>query len=182
MDLTEQTRSTPIAAEALAFETVYEQYFTRVFKFVSYRLSDRDAAQDVTSDIFQKVYLNLASYDEDLGSFDVWIFTIARNTLNDYYRRRSKRRWIPLFKLNDSLPSSEDVGEHIEREEERAHLHSLVQQLKPRDRMILSYKFGAELSNGAIAELMDLEPGHVAVIVHRLLKQLKKDMEDYYET
>lgn len=165
----------------LSFEDIYEQYCPRVFKFVSYRLNDREAAQDVTSDIFLKVYNHQSHYDPRRGNFEVWLFSIASNTVKDYYRKKSRFRWLPLIHAKDIPAPGESAEEHLEKEEETAYLRKCIARQQPRDQLILSYKYGAELSNKDIAQLMNTTPNHVGVILHRLLKKLKEEMEEYYE-
>jgi RNA polymerase sigma-70 factor (ECF subfamily) len=70
------------------FEQIYEEYFRRIYNFVFCRLLHKEQTEDVVSQIFLKVLEKTQSYDERKGTFNTWIFTIARNTLNDFYRRK----------------------------------------------------------------------------------------------
>ena len=69
-----------------AFAELYEKYFPQVYGMIFARLKDVTAADDVVSEIFMKVALNLDKHDKKYA-FSTWLFTIARNTLADYYRR-----------------------------------------------------------------------------------------------
>lgn len=181
MERTERIDSVSAWEETANFEEIYEAYFDRIFRFVAYRLADRESVRDVTADIFQKVYTNFSAYDAAKGRFEVWIFSIARNTLYDYYRRQARRKWLPLENLIHILPSEERVEDRIERAEEHEHLRKIIRRQSERDQLLLSYKFGAELSNADIAALMALTPNHVGVLLHRLLKKIQREMEAYYE-
>ena len=68
-----------------AFAELYEKYFPLVYGMIFARLKDVTAADDVVSEIFMKVALNLDKHDKKYA-FSTWLFTIARNTLADYYR------------------------------------------------------------------------------------------------
>lgn len=74
---------------AEVFGRLCEQYLSKVFQYVNYRVGDRTAAEDLTSDIFSKALTNFAKYDSGKAAFSTWIFSIARNTVIDYYRGRS---------------------------------------------------------------------------------------------
>lgn len=178
----DKTTDMPTAIDdAVTFEAVYDRYFEPVFRFVYYRTGNREAAKDLTSDIFLKVYKKFSAYDPNKGSFDVWLYTIAGNRVKDYYRKKNRFQWLSLNAARDVAEDDPTTEEQMENKEEIAFLRQAVKKLKPRDQLLVSYKFGAELSNQTIAALMDTNPNHVGVMVHRLLNQLRKEMEAYYE-
>ncbi len=167
--------------DAVTFEAVYDCYFHPVFRFVYYRTGNREVAKDLTSDIFLKVYKKFSAYDPNKGSFDVWLFTIAGNQIKDYYRKKNRFQWLSLSAAKDVVEEDPNAEEIVESKEEITYLRRAVKNLKPRDQLLISYKFGAELSNRTIAALMDTNPNHVGVMIHRLLNQLRKEMEAYHE-
>lgn len=69
------------------FNNFYKSNQLRFYKFFLRRVSSSIIAEDLTQDFFTKVYLNLDKFDENKALFDAWLFTIARNTLIDYYRK-----------------------------------------------------------------------------------------------
>ena len=90
---------------AESFGRLYEQYLPRIFRYVSYRVGDTIAAEDLTSDIFNKALTGFAKYDAGKAAFSTWIFSIARNTLIDYYRGRSRKQKLHE-ELGTKLPAS----------------------------------------------------------------------------
>lgn len=177
----ETTHVPTVIDDTVTFEAVYDRYFDPVFRFVTYRTGNREVAKDLTADIFFKIYKKFSAYDPKKGSFEVWLYTIAGNRVKDYYRRKSRFQWLPITAAKDVVEDDPGAEELMENKEEIAYLRRAVQKMKPRDQLLISYKFGAELSNQTIAELMDTNPNHVGVMIHRLLNQLRKEMEAYYE-
>lgn len=167
--------------DTVTFEAVYDRYFEPVFRFVYYRTGNREVAKDLTADIFFKVYKKFSAYDSKKGSFEVWLYTIAGNRVKDYYRKKNRFQWVPITAAKDVAEEDPAAEEIMEGKEEIAYLRRAIKKLKPRDQLLISYKFGAELSNKTIAELMDTNANHVGVMIHRLLNQLRKEMEAYYE-
>ena len=167
--------------DTVTFEAVYDRYFDPVFGFVTYRTGNREVAKDLTADIFFKVYKKFSAYDSKKGSFEVWLYSIASNQVKDCYHRKNRFQWLPITAAKDVVEDDPGAEELMESKEEIATLRLAVQKMKPRDRLLISYKFGAELSNQTIAELIDTNPNHVGVMIHRLLNQLRKEMEAYYE-
>ena len=71
---------------AEAFAGFYEQYLPKVYRYISYRISDTHTAEDITSAVFEKALNKFKSFSPEKASFSTWIFTIARNTLTDHFR------------------------------------------------------------------------------------------------
>src|SRR6478736_7276035 len=84
------------------FGDLYERHFNRVYAFVVRRVRDRDVAEDVTSDVFQKALANLPAYQWRGAPFGAWLIRIAANAVLD----RSKRAGREVVD-SDRLP---DVG------------------------------------------------------------------------
>lgn len=163
-----------------AFEEIYDKFFHRIYKFYSYRTNDAEDAKDLTSELFQRVFKYINTFDPDKAKIEIWIFTIARNTLKDYYIAKNKRKIISIDKFVDFFSSEKYVDDDLEKEEESAYLRKAISKLPERERLIIGYKFGAELSNTDIGELMNLTSSNVGVILHRSINKLRKEMEGYY--
>ncbi|MNW66498.1 RNA polymerase sigma factor [compost metagenome] len=78
------------------FTTIFENYYSRIFNYTAYRVSCRYTAEDLTSQVFEKTLSKLHSYSPEKAPFEVWLFAIARNVVNDYYRSRRRNRFFPL--------------------------------------------------------------------------------------
>lgn len=158
------------------FEYLYNKYFERVYKYVSYRVNNKEDVKDLTAEIFQKIYSSLNKYNSS-KPIEVWIFSIAKNHIVDYYRKNAKRKFLSIEKFTNFFAHDKLVEDNIEKLEEYEYLKLLVSKLPLREREIISYKFGAELSNKDIAEIMGLEATNVGVIIHRTIKKLRVDLE-----
>ncbi len=165
-------------AEPAAFAAIYDHYYPRIFNYVMVRLGDPDAANDVTAQVFEKVLNTLDSYRPDRGEFGGWIFVIARNEVNSYRRAAKRRRWLPLARIDD-LPGHEPGPETVTAmREEHTRLLAAVGTLAAHEQEILALKFGAELTNRQIAQLVGRTQSNIGVIVHRGLRTLRKALED----
>ena len=84
-------------------ETLYAQYSTKVMGYIHARVRNRADAEDLCSDVFEKVQRKLGEFDSSKASVSTWIFTITRNTVIDHYRRSK-----PVEELDENL--SDDIG------------------------------------------------------------------------
>jgi RNA polymerase sigma factor (sigma-70 family) len=159
---------------AEVFGRLYEQYLSGVFQYVNYRVADKTTAEDLTSDIFSKALTNFAKYDSRKGSFSTWIFSIARNTVIDYYRKRSKEQ-----KLQKRETDSKDMvfslspEEEASRSEEIRKLHDCLSLLSPNEQELVSLKFSSEMTNREISRITGLSESNVGTIICRAVRKLR---------
>src|SRR4051812_8446702 len=83
-----------------ALTSLYNHYFERVYRFVYYRVSHKETAEDLTEDVFVKIFGKLKTL-EQVAAFEGWLFQIARNRVIDYYR--SKKQVVPLEEIENTL-------------------------------------------------------------------------------
>lgn len=167
--------------EELDFDEIYEEYYKKIYRYVSYRVNNTSDIEDIVSKIFLKIYSKIDSYNKETGNISPWIFTIAGNTVKDYYRKNSIRKFFSLDSLEKEPEYDFSIEENTEKQEEFLKLREAVKKLSKKDRDLVSLKYGAELSYKEIAEIMDITETYVGVRLHRCLKELKKSMEGYYE-
>ncbi|MBN1189589.1 MAG: sigma-70 family RNA polymerase sigma factor [Dehalococcoidales bacterium] len=163
---------------AEVFSRFYAEYLPRVFRYVSYRITDNHLAEDITSVIFEKALTNFKSYRAEKASFSTWIFTIARNTLTDHYRKIQKRQTVPLEDPVPDIPSGDSPEDELDRAEEIQILNRCIARLSPVEREIISLKFGAEMTNRQIARTMDLSESNVGIIVFRAVRKLRDNFRE----
>jgi RNA polymerase sigma-70 factor, ECF subfamily len=77
------------------FASIYEAHVGRIYGFVFSQVANREEAEDLTSQVFLKVYNSLTRF-EGRGSLEGWLFQIARVTVNDHWREKYKLPAVPL--------------------------------------------------------------------------------------
>lgn len=170
-------------AESLDFTYIFEAYYKRIYNYNYYRTHNECVAEDLTSQAFEKIFTKLHTYSAERGEFEIWLFAIVRNTMNDYYRSKKRYPWEPLESVFEMI-SKEKSPEHrmLEMEEQDALLE-VIKGLNERERNIVAYKYGGDLTNKEISVLMHLKEKHVSVILYRALNKIKTRLkEDNYES
>jgi len=159
--------------DAELFGRLYEQHLPGVFRYVSYRVGDRTAAEDLTSDIFNKALTDFARYNPEKAAFSTWIFTIARNTVIDYYRKRGKERKIRKETEAEIPAVAESPEDEIARNDEINRLRKCLEKLKESERELVSLKFGGGMTNREIAKITGLSESNVGTILCRVVRKLR---------
>jgi RNA polymerase sigma-70 factor (ECF subfamily) len=161
------------SGDADAYGQLYARHGEAIFRFIYAHVDDRLDAEDLTEDVFLRVWRTLPSYREQGVPFVAYLFRVARNAVTDHYRQ-IKRTDVPLSLeddlLRDSRPEPADiVAGNFEREE----LRSLLGQLRDDYRTVLLLRFLGDLSPEETAGVMGKSAGAVRVLQHRALAALR---------
>ena len=169
--LIEQARCDPEA-----FRTLYRAYLPRVYGYVAYRVGRRQDAEDLVADVFVKVleYLDRFEYRGE-GSFAAWVFRIASNHVNAFYRRRGRRgEPIPLADLPEIPGDGPRPDEALIRQERFDSLRRMIDTLPPRRQEVITLRFFGGLRNQEIAAMLNLDERTVASHLARALSDLNR--------
>jgi len=159
-----------------AFGVLYDVYMRQIYAYTLKRVGRVEIAEDLVSLTFEKALRKLKSFTWQDVSFSSWLYTIASNTIIDFYRRRARRPQTDL----DSIPEPKDGKESLDVSLSKRMFFEQVQQilpeLEPDDQAVLSLKFFEDKSNEEISQVVGLNKAHVAVRIHRALKKLKVEL------
>lgn len=155
--------------EALA--DIYEAYFLRVYRFVYYRVSHKETAEDLTEDTFVKAFAGIKNL-QTTAAFEGWLFQIARNLVIDYYRK--KKQLVPLDTIENTLEYDTNVVDIINLQIEQSILIKLLKELNDEQQSVIKMKFMEDLDNSTIAKLLNKSEGSIRVIQHRAIAKLKE--------
>lgn len=163
------------AETAVDFESVYEAELPRIYNYFRYRVGNDQIAEDLTAETFEKAWRNRASYRADLASFATWLFALARRVAADYYRKRH-----PSLPLDETswISNPQETEDAAQERAEFARLAALLARLADRERELVALKYGAGLTNRAIARLTGLSETNVSTILSRLTQQLRAQWKD----
>jgi RNA polymerase sigma-70 factor, ECF subfamily len=166
------------SSAAEAFAAFYTEYLPRVYRYISYHITDAHLAEDITSTVFEKALSNFKSYHPEKASFSTWIFTIARNTLTDHYRKSHKQATVPLDDPAPSISDGVDPEEELEKAEDLQILNTCLSRLSQTEQEIISLKFGAEMTNRQIAGTLAISESNVGIIVFRAIRKLRDNFRE----
>ena len=163
---------------------IYDEFFSRIVGYAFRRVLDAEVAQDITANVFLKVLLNLPRFQwRHDQSFNGWIFRIASNEVNSYFRNQQKYRFLAPEDAENVLKNwtlDEDNRAKIEAEldsnQQFMMLHKAVRRLRPKHQEIIHLYYFEHLPHRAVAEAMDMREGAVRTAMHRAQKELKQTL------
>jgi RNA polymerase sigma-70 factor (ECF subfamily) len=153
--------------EEKAIDELCSAYYPKIYQYLFYRARNKQDAEDLTHEVFIKMVNNIQS---QRGNFQKWIFTIARNTLTDYYRWKSKRSSDELL---DVHASSVRVDDHVINQET---LKTSLATLPKPQQDVITLKYVCDLTNEQIAGVIGKSEGAVKQLQFRAVSALKEMM------
>ncbi len=153
-----------------AFTNIYNLYFEKIFRFIYYRVSHKEVAEDLAEDVFLKAFSKLSSIEKN-SSFEAWLYQIARNKVIDYYRE--KKQIVALEEIENTLAYEENVINILDLQDQQKIFIKLLKELGQEQQLVIKLKFLENLENDQIAKIMHKNEGAIRVIQHRAMAKLK---------
>jgi RNA polymerase sigma-70 factor (ECF subfamily) len=170
--LVEQARRDPAA-----FGVLYERYVDRIYGYIYHRVGNVQEAEDLTARTFYRALDNLESYEDRGAPFAAWLFRIAHNLMANWHRDRSRRRFLSLDRLWGHSGGQDSPEQQVEQAETHEALWSAISRLPEERRNLLLWKFGSQMSNLEIGELMNKSESAIKSLYFRTLASLRQDLE-----
>ena len=156
-------------------EEAYITFKPKVERYIKNRVQNISDAEELVSEVFEKVISSWELYDKEKALFSTWIYTITRNTVCDYYRKKGKT--IPFAQVTDAI--IDDIADKkVLLEEQLNGLAEALERLPAREREILILRFYYELPHKEIAQKMGLSYSNVRYLQFTALRKLKEFLLD----
>ena len=154
-------------------DRIYTEYSGKVMGYIRARIRSSAEAEDLHSEVFEKVLKKIGEFDPSKASLNTWIFTITRNTVIDHFRRAKPSEELDE-NLSDNVELDEDLLNSETLSELAAALRKLPQQMM--DIIVLRYYDGKPLTE--IAEMMNLSYGAVKLRHQNAVLMLRQALTD----
>lgn len=157
-------------------EEVFKQYHDKIEYYIYGKVSDRYVAEDLTSIVFLKVCDKLSMYDESKASVATWIYTIANNTVIDYYRTNKTFDEIP-----EEIANANEIDEQIINEEMLSELARALKRLPERERDLLILRYYDNMTLKDIAVKMEMSYANAKIVHAKAINHMREylDIDDY---
>lgn len=154
------------------FAELYDAYVKKIYAFVYYRVSHRETAEDLTSEVFIKALDKIKHYSSDQGTFSSWLYAIARNTVIDHYRKNKNESDIDNLL---GVLSRDDCSEEVAARMRLNQVGKYLKKFSPRQREIIIMRVWDGLSYKEISEITGMSQGGLKMTVSRILRKIRKE-------
>ena len=164
-----------LAGDAAAERELYDRHVERVFR-LAYRMSgDATQAEELMQETFANVWRRAGSFDPARGTVSAWIYTVARNTSVDVFRRRNR----PEFDPQDPAlvpEAAEQADTVMEMRQSAERLRLAMRDLPGEQSEVLKLSFFDELSHSVIAERLGIPLGTVKSRIRMAFSRLRDSL------
>lgn len=159
-----------------AMGMLYERYVDAIFRFVYVRTQDRTVTEDVCSEVWLRVVRAIPDYTASGNGFPAWLYTIARNSIMDTFRRSTRKPETPTGDMLNLDSPSMEVGpeEAAIRTHVATELAKHLAKLPAKQSQCVTLRFFEGLTVAETASVMGVSTNVVKSTQHRALKALAK--------
>ena len=181
-----------VAGDAAAWEEIVRSYNRRIYNLCYRFAGSSDDAEDLTQEVFIKVFRTLPSYDSAKGAFITWVTTMTRNLLVDHFRRTRQDRMTDSLDSassdhEDAMPLSEQIEDqsappdaHVRSREAKEAVHAAIGKLSPELREALILRDLQDVDYKDIAQVLKVPEGTVKSRINRGRAELARLLERTY--
>ncbi|HEY9526449.1 MAG TPA: sigma-70 family RNA polymerase sigma factor [Anaerolineales bacterium] len=160
--------------DSQAIGAIYDQYFSEVYRYVRYRISDDAIAEDIASDVFVRLLEASQKRQGPQSSLKGWLLATASHAVNDHLRRHYRR---PVEALSDSLPDpAVSVNSEVDSREQNRLIQSAYARLTSEQQHVLALRFGQGYSIEETAAHLRKNINAVKALQFRALASLQRQI------
>jgi RNA polymerase sigma factor (sigma-70 family) len=182
-----------LAGDAAAWEEIVQRYHRRIYNLCYRFAGSADDAQDLTQEVFIKMYRTLSSYDVERGAFLTWVSSMTRNLLVDHFRKGKHDRMTDSLDAS-SIPDQEDsprLADQLEAQtaapdsgvqsrEAQEMVHNALQKLSPELREAVILRDLQDMDYREIAVVLKVPEGTVKSRINRGRSELARLLSRTY--
>lgn len=165
-------RARQLDTDALA--RIHDTYYGPIFRYIAFRVPERETAEDLTSDVFLRFLSAPRQTNAPQTTLRGWLFGVASHVVGDYHRKHYR---APTVALSETIESS--VGappEQVEAQMAREDLREAVATLTEDQQHVIALRFGYELPIQDVARTMGKTEGAVKQLQARAIAALARRM------
>jgi RNA polymerase sigma-70 factor (ECF subfamily) len=174
------------AGDGAAFGLLYDRYFDTVFRFVYFRVGNRQLAEDLTSDTFLRALKRIGSFTWQGRDLGAWLVTIARNLVADHFKSGRYRLEVTTGDVLDAdRPDRGPEGspeaaviDHITN----VDLLKAVKQLNPEQQECIVLRFLHGFSVAETAQAMGKNEGAIKALQYRAVRALARLLPEGFQS
>jgi RNA polymerase sigma-70 factor, ECF subfamily len=160
------------AGDQEAFGQLYDRYHEMVFRYVLFRVGDRQLAEDLTAETFLRALRRIASVSYQGRDIGAWFVTIARNLVLDHVKSGRYRLEVSTADMRDADPGTDGPEDAVLQQLTNEELLAGIRRLGGEQQECISLRFLQGLSVAETAAVMGKTDGAIKALQHRAVRRL----------
>jgi len=165
------------AGDETALGAIYQRYRLDIYRYLYYRVGHLQIAEDLTSEVFERMIRAIGRSQFENTSFEAWLFQIARNLAIDHYRKMNVRDHVPL---DESIVSKEEnIAQVVEHNLVSDHLVRALTEVNEAQRDVIILRFAVSMPIAQVAETLHKSVDAVKGLQRRGLMTIRNILSDW---
>ena len=164
-----------------AFIEAYDLYLNDIYRFVYFKVGDKEEAEDLTSCVFLKSWDHIQNNSiTDYNTLKALFYKVARNLIIDHYRKKSRQNEVSYSDEQNAIDiadENQDIIKEVELANDIKNVETKIFELKDEYREVLILRYINEMSVNEIANILGKNKGNIRVLIFRALKALREVIE-----
>jgi len=156
-----------------AFSLLYNKYWDQIFLYIFKKVQSMDDAGDICQSAMLKAMMNLPKYEDRGFPFSAWLYRIASNEVNLYFRRKKKDAFVEIRETHVKSLMTEIELSNINSIDEQEKLMLVLGDLKPNQVEIIEMRFFFGYSFKEIADVYKISEANAKMRLYRIIEKLK---------
>ncbi len=159
-----------------ALGAIYDCLYPSVFRYLYYRVSDQEIAEDLAAEVFVRMVERIGTFEQRERPMLAWLYTIARNLAADHYRLQGHVDQMPL---EESLIAGETYqpSQTIERRQDKDCLAKAMENLTEEQRQVILLRFVEDRDIAEVAATLGKNERAIRSLQHRALAALNREID-----
>ena len=156
------------------FNLLLKEYQERIYWHIRKMVIDHDDADDLTQEVFIKVWKSLDNFRAESSLF-TWLYRIATNECLNYLNKKKRRFFLPINDVNEELSNKIDKGDPLmDGDEIQMKLQKALLKLPDKQRLVFNMKYFDEMKFEEIAEITSTSVGALKASYHHAVKKIEE--------
>jgi RNA polymerase sigma-70 factor, ECF subfamily len=165
-------------ADPNRFTPLYNKYYKQIFLFIYRRADDEDITADISSQVFLKAILHLPKYEFKGVPFSAWLYRIASNEINQFFRNSKASRAISMEDSGIERLHEELGDDDSDEKEKEKMLMESMNHLTKEEVQYLELRFFEDRSFKEVGYILKITENNAKVKTYRILDKIKKIIGD----
>jgi len=164
------------ATKQMAFNLLIRQYQKRVYWLVRKMVIDHDDANDISQEVFVKIWFHLEEFRQDSGLF-TWIYRIATNECLSFLRKKKRRFFLPIHDVEEELAGKISSGSHFNGDEIQKKLQLAILTLPEKQRLVFNMKYFEDLTYEEMSGILGTSVGALKASYHHAVQKIQTNLQ-----
>ena len=158
-----------------ALSEIHERYYTPIYRYIAFRISDTQTVEDLTSEVFLRLLRAIREKNAPQNTLRGWLYGVASRVVKEHYRSTKRMNLAPL---EDEMMSKEDrLEEQVQNKLIWEKMQAVMEELSDDQQNVLAMRFGFGMRIREVAQALGKSEGSIKMLQVRAITALSQKLQ-----